>query len=119
MSKSILLVEDEESMQILLSYMLQSKGFVVTIADNGADAVSLLKSQKFDILCTDIMLPKMNGIEVCKFSREFYPHLPIIVISSKSQEKEIEEALSAGANDYVKKPFDVDDLLLKIQHYLQ
>jgi len=119
MSKSILLVEDEESMQILLSYMLESKGFNVTVVDNGADAVSILKSQTFDILCTDIMLPQMNGIEVCKFSREFNPQLPIIVISSKSQEKEIDEALSAGANDYIKKPFDVDDLLLKIQHYLQ
>ncbi len=118
MSKSILLVEDEESMQILLSYVLKSKGFTVDLATNGNDAITLLQTTEFDLLCSDIMLPELNGIEVCAYARKKYPHLPIIVISSKSQEKEIETALKVGANDYITKPFDVDYLLQIIKKYL-
>ncbi len=118
MSKTILLVEDEDSMQILLTYVLKSKGFVVHLASNGKDAISLLQTSEFDVLCTDIMLPEVNGIEVCAYARKKYPDLPIIVISSKSQEKEIETALEVGANDYITKPFDVDYLLQIIKKYL-
>jgi CheY-like chemotaxis protein len=107
MSKTILLVEDEDSMQILLTYVL-----------NGKDAISLLRTSEFDLLCSDIMLPEVNGIEVCAYARKKYPDLPIIVISSKSQEKEIETALEVGANDYITKPFDVDYLLQIIKKYL-
>ena len=118
MSKSILLVEDEESMQVLLDYVLKSNGFVVSLAQNGRDSLDLLQTTVFDLLCTDIMLPEVNGIEVCAYARKNYPHLPIIVISSKSQEKEIETALNEGANDYITKPFDVDYLLKIIKKYL-
>lgn len=111
MNKKILAVEDEVSMQILLVHILESNGYDVTVAADSRIALELLKVITFDIVCTDIMLPFMNGIELCREIRKEYPHTFVIVISSQSQKSELERAFEAGAHGYITKPFDVDSLL--------
>jgi len=119
MNRKILAVEDEISMQILLVHILESNGYDVTVAADSRIALELLKIITFDIVCTDIMLPYMNGIELCRVIRNEYSHTLVVVVSSQSQKNEMEKAFAAGAHGYITKPFDVDSLLKLLDSIVQ
>lgn len=111
----ILLVEDEASLQRLLKYDLEQSGFDVTAVDNGRDAYELAKQGTFEFILLDWMLPEMTGIEVCRKLRELGNTNYIMMLTAKSEELDIIEGLSEGADDYIRKPFSTREVVARIK----
>ncbi len=115
--KKILVVEDELISQKILSVRLEVNDYKVITAQDGEEALKKAKEEKPDLIILDLMIPKINGYEVCrmlKFDDE-YKDIPIIVLSSLSLQEEREKAFKSGADEYFIKPFDLDLLLVKIK----
>jgi len=117
----VLVVEDEPNTIHLLCYYLHSEGFATTIAANGEEALNRLKTQSFDLVLLDIMLPVIDGFKICQKIRESYTSqdLPVILISAKNQLNDKLHGLSVGANDYIEKPINKQELCLRIQNQIQ
>jgi DNA-binding response OmpR family regulator len=118
MSK-ILIVEDEESILLPLEDNLRLEGYEVSGVKDGLRALSMAKEQNFDLIILDIMLPKMDGFEVCKRLRQDRIGTPILVLSAKSQEIDKVLGLELGADDYVTKPFSPRELLARVKAVLR
>ena len=106
----ILLVEDDSSVRNLMTTTLKTHGYHFLTAENGQAALLAASSHNPDIVLLDLGLPDMDGIEVIRTIRS-WSHMPIIVISARSEDSEKIEALDAGADDYLTKPFSVEALL--------
>lgn len=117
--KHILIVEDEEGIVQFLKQGLEEEGYKVSAANNGLDGLELFEKEKFDLLLFDWMLPKMTGLEVCQKIRETNTKIPIIFLTAKDTVQETIEGLKTGANDYIKKPFNFDELLERIKVQLR
>ncbi|MBN1302645.1 MAG: response regulator transcription factor [Melioribacteraceae bacterium] len=117
--EKILLVEDEESLAKGLEYNLQEEDYDVTIAVNGRDAVDLFEKDSYDLVILDIMLPYLDGFEVAKIFREKSPQLPILILTAKSKTEDKLKGLMLGADDYLTKPFHLEELLLRIKGMLK
>lgn len=115
----ILLVEDEESIAKLVKMNLELEEYNVVWTTNGREAVDLFNNEKFDLIILDIMLPGMNGIEVCENIRLRNPSIPILMLSAKGDPKDRIKGLKIGADDYLPKPFILEELLLRIEKLLQ
>ncbi len=117
MKKQILIVEDENDCAELLSYHLQKENYQTVIARNGEEAIDAVQCQTPDAVLLDIMMPELNGWEVCRILRESTKGkaLPIIMLSALSDEEERVKGLSLGADDYVSKPYSMKELLLKVK----
>lgn len=117
--KPVILVVDDE-MQILrvLRASLPARGYEVRTAPGGVEALDELRRQMPDLLVLDLMMPGMTGLEVCRRVREF-SELPIIVLSAKGEERDKVAALDAGADDYVTKPFGMEELLARVRAVLR
>lgn len=115
----ILLVEDEESLAVGLEYNLQAEGYDVTIAKDGKEAVALFKSKTFDLIILDIMLPYLDGFELAGIIRKTDPQMPILMLTAKSKNDDKIMGLEAGADDYMTKPFNLKELLLRVQGMLK
>ncbi|WP_264522408.1 response regulator transcription factor [Flavobacterium sp. N1994] len=115
----LLIVEDEEGIVNFLKQGLEEEGYQVSSANNGLDGFELFKVKRFDLVLLDWMLPKMNGIEVCKSIREIDSKIPIIFLTAKDTVQETVEGLKTGANDYIKKPFSFDELVERIKVQLR
>lgn len=113
--KKILLVEDEASLQRLLKYDLEQSGFEVTAVDNGVDAYELAKEGAFEFILLDWMLPQMTGIEVCRKLRDLGSTSYIMMLTAKSEELDMIEGLSEGADDYIRKPFSTREVVARIK----
>ena len=113
--KKILIVEDEKDMVTGLKFNLEARDYTVIIAYDGETGYQKALSEKPDLVILDIMLPKLNGYEVCKSLKKEIPDLPIIMLTAKSQEAEIVTGLELGADDYITKPFSVLELLARIK----
>lgn len=111
----ILLVEDEASLQRILKYDLEQSGFSVTAVDNGLDAFMLAKNGEFDFILLDWMLPQMTGIEVCRKLRDLGNTNYIMMLTAKSEELDMIEGLSEGADDYIRKPFSTREVVARIK----
>lgn len=120
MKPVILVVDDEESIRFMLAMLLELQGFEVLQAEDGMDALDKLQQADPDAIILDVMMPKMDGITFCKIVREDVAtaSLPIIMLSGKTQFGAAEEGLAAGANFYMNKPMDSQELLAKIRHVL-
>ena len=118
--RQVLIVEDESSMQILLRHLLLRSGYVVTLASNGLEAKEILGKQRFDLICSDVMMSGIDGIQLCLWAKnnEQLRDIPFVILSSRAQQGENELGLQAGADAYLTKPFDVHDLLQTLQHFL-
>jgi two-component system alkaline phosphatase synthesis response regulator PhoP len=116
----ILVVEDETSMQILLKHLLTRAGFDVTMAANGMEAKDVLAKRRFDIVCSDVMMSGIDGIQLCTWvkQQEGLKDIPFVILSSRAQHGEKELGIQAGADAYLTKPFDIHDLLATIQKVL-
>ncbi len=112
----VLVVDDEQHILELLSYNLEDNGYQVFTAENGLQALEYLTGRKFDLILLDVMLPGMNGVEVCKKARlEYKLNTPIIMLTAKSEEIDKILGLELGADDYVTKPFSIRELLARIK----
>ena len=119
MAETILLVEDDPSIARGLVMNLQLEGFRAVAAADGEEALRLATSQRPDLIILDMMLPKIDGLEVIRRLREKNEDVPIVVLSAKSDEADKVLALSLGADDYVTKPFGLAELLARIRAALR
>ena len=115
----ILVIDDELSMRELLEYMLSKEGYAVTCAQNGSEAISLLKKNDFDLLLCDIRLGDMSGLEVLRASKEKNAASVVIMISAYASTETAVEAMNDGAYDYVPKPFNNDELMETVAKALE
>ncbi|MCR4029389.1 MULTISPECIES: response regulator transcription factor [Flavobacterium] len=111
----ILIVEDELGIVQFLKQGLQEEGYQVTTAHDGSKGFELVQSQKFDLILLDWMIPKINGLDLCKAIRVKDQQTPIIFLTAKDTVQETIEGLKAGANDYIKKPFSFEELVERIK----
>src|ERR671922_144379 len=114
----ILLVDDEQSVQTLLSYPLRKDGYEVVGARDGREALDRFAEQRFDLVVLDIMLPKLDGIEVCRRLRS-RSQVPIIMLTAKDDEIDKVVGLEMGADDYITKPFSVREFRSRVKAALR
>lgn len=116
--KSILLVEDEENLQEALKLNLEMEGYDVTSAYDGAEALKVIQQEYFDLLILDVMLPEIDGIAVCESVKLQLPDLPILILSARNSSADRVLGLKKGADDYLTKPFNLEELLLRVNKLL-
>ncbi|MBK6836044.1 MAG: response regulator transcription factor [Bacteroidetes bacterium] len=117
--KLILLVEDENNLATVIKLNLELEGYSVIIADNGQKSIEVFKNQNPDLVILDIMLPELNGIEACKQMKKINSETPILFLSAKSSGADKIEGLKSGGDDYLTKPFNLEELLLRVQILLK
>lgn len=118
MAKKLLVVEDDPVTGALIQQTLQREGYTATLVDNGQTALEAFETEQPDLVVLDRMLPEMSGLEVCRKIRE-NSNVPIIILTQKSEIFEKVEGLDAGANDYLPKPFHIDEFLARIRVQLR
>ncbi len=111
---SILLVEDEENLQEALKLNLELEGYEVTSSYDGAHALKVVKQEHFDLIILDVMLPEIDGITVCETIRLSNAEIPILILSAKNSSADRVLGLKKGADDYLTKPFNLEELLLRV-----
>lgn len=116
---TVLIVEDDSSLIRGLRDSYVSKGFNVEIATDGESGVQIAITKPIDLIILDIMLPKLNGYEVCEAIRECERDMPIIMLTAKGQEVDIIRGLNLGADDYMTKPFSINELLARSNAFLR
>jgi DNA-binding response OmpR family regulator len=115
----ILIVEDERDLSGLVSNWLTREKHLVEQADNGLDALNQLELSKFDVIILDLMLPGMNGMEVCRRYRRQPGYTPILMLTAKTTIEDREAGLDAGADDYLTKPFHLKELAARVRALLR
>lgn len=115
----ILYVEDNLSLRFVTSDQLKKRGYQVVSCKDGKEALSTFKEQVFDLCVLDVMLPQIDGFELAKKIRQENEHIPIIFLSARSMQEDKIEGLKIGGDDYLTKPFDIDELCLKIEVFLK
>jgi two-component system alkaline phosphatase synthesis response regulator PhoP len=115
----ILLVEDEESLANMLKLNLESEGFSVVHAADGPSALDKFRSQAFDLAILDVMLPEIDGFAVCQTIRLEGNKTPILFLSAKGTGRDRIEGLKIGGDDYLSKPFDLEELILRVGKLIQ
>jgi two-component system KDP operon response regulator KdpE len=111
----VLIVEDDAGIRQSLFETLTALGFLIGEADNGEEALSRLRMIDYDAVLLDINMPGMGGIETCRKICQSYPHVPIIMLTVRDEEDDKVEALDAGADDYVTKPFQIRELTARLR----
>lgn len=114
----VLLIDDEERMLELLDLYLKPYSFICRKALGANDGLKYLKEERFDIILLDVMMPEMDGWEVCKKIRE-YSDVPIIMVTAREQKEDVVKGLKLGADDYITKPFDEEELVARINALLR
>ncbi len=110
----ILLVEDEENLAEIIRLNLELEGYKVVYAKDGVEALRMFKEERFNLILLDIMMPRMTGIDVCERIRLENEDIPILFLSAKNSGEDRVRGLRAGAHDYLTKPFNLEELLLKV-----
>lgn len=118
-SKKILYVEDDEVLAFVTKDNLEFHGYQVVLAVNGREAYQFYLQDKFDICLVDVMLPVMDGFTLAKEIREIDNEIPIIFLTAKSLKEDKIQGLKLGADDYIVKPFSIEELILKIEVFLK
>lgn len=115
----ILVIDDDDRIRDLLKKFLSKENFLVSVASNAIDAENLIKSLKFDLIVVDKMMPEKNGVDFIKTIRQNDDNTPVIMLTAMSDIDSKIEGLSVGADDYISKPFDAKELLLRIINILK
>lgn len=119
MSKiKVLLAEDEASLGMIVKESLETRNFVVYHAENGEEAYQIYQTEQPDILVLDVMMPKKDGFTLAQEIRQENKNIPIIFLTAKSQTSDVLEGFSIGGNDYLKKPFSMEELIVRIKALL-
>lgn len=116
---SILLVEDEENLQEALKLNLELEGYEITGAYDGAEALQAVQKEYFNLIILDVMLPEIDGITVCETIRLSNPDIPILILSAKNSSADRVLGLKKGADDYLTKPFNLEELLLRVNNLIK
>lgn len=118
--KKILIVEDEMDLAVLMGIRLDTLGYKVIGAGNGAEAVKKAKHEKPDLIILDLMIPIFDGFEVCKILKadNATKHIPVVVVTAKTSIADMDEAIRCGAVDYVTKPYEWQQFYDKIKKYI-
>ena len=117
----LLLIDDEVQLLEMLQIRLEANGYEIVTANDGVEGIEKVKSENPDLIILDIMMPKMDGYEVCEILKNDpqYSKIPIIFLSAKAQEDNMKIGKEEGAEAFVKKPFETSDLLTKIEELLK
>ncbi len=116
---SILLVEDEENLQEALKLNLELEGYEITGAYDGAEALNAVQKEYFNLIILDVMLPEVDGITVCETIRLSNPDIPILILSAKNSSADRVLGLKKGADDYLTKPFNLEELLIRVNNLIK
>ncbi|MGE8036924.1 DNA-binding response regulator [Lysinibacillus sp. KCTC 33748] len=119
MTNRILIIEDEENIARVLQLELQFEGYKADMAHTGTDGLLKYREQQWDLILLDVMLPEMSGIDVLKRIRATESQTPVIMLTAKSEVEDKVKGLDLGANDYITKPFDIEELLARIRTALR
>ncbi|HET7030406.1 MAG TPA: response regulator transcription factor [Candidatus Limnocylindrales bacterium] len=118
MDARILLVEDDPSIREITAIGLTAAGFAVTTASDGLEGLERFKSEPFDLVLLDVMLPRLDGYEVCRQIRRTST-LPVVMLTARSDTMDVVLGLEAGADDYVRKPFEIPELIARVRAALR
>ncbi len=116
---TVLLVDDEESVQKLLAYPLEREGYRVVQARNGEEALALYREEPVDLVILDLMLPRLDGLAVCRRLREERSAVPIIMLTARGDEGDKVLGLELGADDYITKPFSIREFMSRVRALLR
>lgn len=119
MSNKILFVEDEEDLTLIVADTLRGQGYAVVTAADGIEGLEKFKTEAADIVVADVMMPKMDGFTMAKEIRKLSPTVPLLFLTAKSTIDDVEEGFEIGANDYLKKPFELRELMVRIKALLR
>ena len=117
--KRILIVDDDTEIRDLLEFDISSSGYFVDTAVDGLDGLNKALNNKYDLILLDVMMPKMNGFEVCKNIRQAKINVPILMLTAKGTLSDKTSGFNSGADDYLVKPFDIQEVLLRIRVLLR
>ena len=116
---TILIIDDEKSMREFLSIMLEKEGYRTIAIDNGNDALKFIKDNDYDLIITDIKMPKITGIDILRESMTLHQNTPVIMITAFASTEVAVEAMKLGAHDYITKPFNVDEIKIIIKNAIE
>jgi len=119
MKYRILLVEDEPSLSDTIKLNLELEGYTVQVAKDGKSALKSFKGERFNLIILDVMLPEMDGFTVCEAIRLENPEIPVLFLTAKNSSSDRVYGLKIGADDYLTKPFNLEELLLRVQNLLR
>ncbi len=115
----ILIIEDQEKLRANIAAFLQTETFAVTACGDGREGFEKAMTQEFDVIILDINLPGMDGYVICEMLREHRKNMPILMLTARTKQQEIVHGLNIGADDYLTKPFDLDELLARVRALLR
>lgn len=118
MKIKVLLVEDEPALAMIVKDALEKREFLVTCAVNGNEGLELFHKKKPDIVVADIMMPKLDGFSMAQLIRQSDKQTPILFLSAKSKTEDVVQGFEIGGNDYLKKPFGMEELIIRIKSLL-
>lgn len=121
MTKKLLIVDDEPNIAISLQFLMRREGYDVSLATNGEEGLAKIRQLKPDLVLLDVMMPKMDGFQVCRAVREEeqLAGVRIVMLTAKGREAEAEKGLSLGADAYIPKPFSTSELVSKVNSLLE
>ncbi|MCR4765789.1 MAG: response regulator transcription factor [Bacteroidaceae bacterium] len=111
----VLLVEDEHTLALIIKDTLEVQGFSIKLAKNGEEGLRLFFEQKPDVLVADVMMPRMDGFEMVRQIRQTDKHTPVLFLTARSSINDVVQGFELGANDYLKKPFGMQELIVRIK----
>jgi len=119
--KRILVVDDEVDLVETVRFSLELEGWDVLVAYNGEEGLNQARKENPDLILLDLMLPKLDGYKVCRLLKfdERFKHIPILMLTAKTQEKDKILGKETGADEYITKPFDMDEVMIKVKNYLK
>ncbi|MCX7727894.1 MAG: response regulator transcription factor [Bacteroidia bacterium] len=115
----VLLAEDDENLSFMLEQYLNQKGFEVVVKSNGEEAFNIFCKRPFDLLILDVMMPKLDGFNLARQIRQINSDIPIIFLTAKGSKEDTLEGFNVGADDYITKPFSMDELIARINAILK
>jgi DNA-binding response OmpR family regulator len=120
-AKKVLIADDEPNILLSLDFLMKKSGYQVFIARDGAEAQEIIRNQKPDIAILDIMMPEIDGYQLCQYikSQQEYQHTKIIFLTAKSQKADVEKGLAMGADKYITKPFSTKSLMQEVANLLK
>src|SRR5574344_1167022 len=117
--KRILIVDDDDEIRELLEFDIRSSGYFVDTASDGLEGLNKALNNSYDLVLLDVMMPKMNGFDVCKNIRQAKLSIPILMLTAKGTIDDKTSGFDCGADDYLVKPFDIQEVLLRIRALLR
>lgn len=115
LQKKLLVVDDDDEIRELLEFDLAHSGYIVDTACDGLDGLNKAVNNHYDLVLLDVMMPKMNGFDVCKNLRKAKPNIPVLLLTAKGTINDKTQGFDCGADDYLVKPFDIQEVLLRVK----